>query len=282
VKLAVFQEQIFFATVRMALGDDDAAVIGTGFLVRVEPRPDEHILFLVSNRHVLADPTARLRVNFHKTEGHVPNAAPALGEVVSLDVRDFSGLYTPHPDPSVDLACLNVSVIAFPENNVFFRALQTGQIATFAEDDLLPGEEVWFVGYPDDRFDVAHNLPILRRGYIASIPTVDYNAKPEFVIDAQMFPGSSGSPAFAVLGTQYRLVGVVTQTMIRNQRLEPVPTELRPQQLGVEQVIGLGIVLKARLVTDLLEHATERVLSAVDAPGQDEPTARPIAEGAAQ
>jgi hypothetical protein len=42
----------------------------------------------------------------------------------------------------------------------------------------------------------------IRVGHIASVPAVDFNDRPEFVTDAQVFPGSSGgrfSPAGKLL-----------------------------------------------------------------------------------
>jgi len=124
----------------------------------------------------------------------------------------------------------------------------------FSEDDLLPGADVWFIGYPENRFDTFHNLPILRRGYIASIPKVDFNAKKLFVIDAQVFPGSSGSPVFTALGGKFKLLGVVT--LIRNEQLQAVPTEVA---LGVQQILGLEIVIKATVVKELIDHVTKEI-----------------------
>mgnify|MGYP003291781313 CR=1 FL=1 len=46
------------------------------------------------------------------------------------------------------------------------------------------------------RYDKKNNLPLVRTGTIASHPRKDFNGLPQFVIDAQVFPGSSGSPVF--------------------------------------------------------------------------------------
>lgn len=126
----------------------------------------------------------------------------------------------------------------------------------FSEDDLLPGADVWFIGYPENRFDTSHNLPILRRGHMASIPKVDFNDKKQFVIDAQVFPGSSGSPVFTVLGEKFKLLGVVTETMVRNEQLQSVPIGVA---LGVQQILGLGIVIKATVVKELIDHVTKEI-----------------------
>ena len=44
--------------------------------------------------------------------------------------------------------------------------------------------------------------------------------------------------------------------MIKNERLQAVPTMT---SLGVEQTIGLGIVLKSTLLKELLESATRTI-----------------------
>ena len=59
-------------------------------------------------------------------------------------------------------------------------------------------EEIMMIGYPNGLWDAKNNLPIVRRGITGTPAFVDYNDKPEFVIDAACFPGSSGSPVFIV------------------------------------------------------------------------------------
>jgi len=52
------------------------------------------------------------------------------------------------------------------------------------------------IGYPNGLWDELHNLPIIRKGITATHPGLRLNGKPEFLIDAACFPGSSGSPVF--------------------------------------------------------------------------------------
>jgi len=194
-------------------------------------------------------------LNFHQRD-QADISRPALGHIKPLQANDFSGLYSEHPDPDVDLACLNISTITRPEHQIFYKVIKPDMFAEFQEDDLLPGNDVWFIGYPENRYDITHNLPILRRGYIASIPKVDFNGRKQMVIDAQVFPGSSGSPVFTVLGSNYKLIGVITETMIRHQKLQTIPTGV---SAGIEQVLGLGIVLKATLVKELIDTVIAKI-----------------------
>jgi len=268
MQLKHFQEQMFFATVRITIPTDTGkgASIGTGFLYQVPVSQEKHCILLVSNRHVYGDPTKPIQLVFHRRDETDPSR-PKLGETVILADTTFDGVFTGHPDPAVDLACINISMIGHHEPPIFYKNVTDELIPDFEHERLLPGNDVWFVGYPANRFDTANNLPVLRRGYIASIPKVDFEGRAEFLIDAQVFPGSSGSPVFTAIGNKFKLVGVVSQTMIKNEQLQAIPTGVA---LGVQQILGLGIVLKASLLSPLLEAATleirDRLATAVSEP----------------
>ena len=121
----------------------------------------------------------------------------------------------------------------FP-GKLFYKAVDYRMLATFSEPELSIAENVYFIGYPDNRFDVQNNLPLIRQGMIASHPKYDYNGDPVFIIDAQVFPGSSGSPVYIDLTYEnikngkivlspkkdIKLLGIVSQTMIRNNKLQ--------------------------------------------------------------
>jgi len=276
MQLKVFEEQIFFTTVRITV-DENARTgtsIGTGFLYRTFVSDNKFCLLLVSNKHVYGDPQNPIQLNFNKKDPKDPTR-PLLGQTVSLQGTSFNSIFTPHPDPSVDLACINVSKIGDEQSQVFYKCLDETLLSDFKHERLLPGNDVWFVGYPENRFDTKNNLPILRRGYIASIPKVDYEGRCAFLIDAQVFQGSSGSPVFTNLGGKYKLVGVVSQTMIKNEKIHAVPTS---HSLGVAQILGLGIVLKANLLTELLSAATLAIKTLI-AKKKPEPTVAPEKSG---
>jgi hypothetical protein len=259
-------EDLLFSTLRITTVDDQGAgkSIGTGFMCRVRFDNDtKQAMLLVSNRHVLGADEAVV-MNFHQREPD--RQAPLLGKTVPLILpRDvYKELYVPHPDPDVDLACLNLTNLAQAEFPLYWRSAYPEMFATFKEQELTVGEEVAFVGYPEGRFDTANNLPLVRFGHISSVPAVDFNDQPVFVVDAPVFQGSSGSPVIwwhePVDGGEatMRLLGVMTATMIRHERLETVKTAQTPY---VQQMIGLGIVIKVTALQELLDAVAEKAMS---------------------
>jgi hypothetical protein len=254
--LKYFHEQIFFATIRITLPDQlGNSSIGTGFLIRstLPNYPDKAVVLLVSNKHVFDNPSKRIVLSIHKRDD---NGNPLLDDFAVYDALDFKSQYYEHPDPDIDLACMNVSFLENPENKLYIRTITMDLFADYENENFLPGSDVWFIGYPDNRFDVSHNLPILRRGYVGSIPKIDFNGRKEFVIDAQVFPGSSGSPVFIPLNGKFCFCGVISQTMIKNELLRPVSTNAN---LGIQQIIGLGIVIKSTLVNDMVNSYINKI-----------------------
>jgi hypothetical protein len=151
-------------------------------------------------------------------------------------------------------------------SRIYYKFLDKRVFADFTEPELDAGQRVIFIGYPENRYDQVHNLPVVRSGVTASHPKLNYNGEDQFLIDAQVFPGSSGSPVFLnmkeaqynrgqiMLGTglPYLFVGVVSATEVKNNIVTPLPTKL----LGTSQeVIGLGLVFKATALNDLIDLA---------------------------
>ena len=255
-----FEEQVFFTTTRITIPQANGAgtSIGTGFLCNA-PLNDgtaRSVLLLISNKHVFQNPSGAISFTFNKKENE---SEPDLGNIHTFSGIEFSGIYTEHPNPEIDLACINASIITHEEHNVFYKNVTPEMISDFKEETFVPGLDIWFVGYPAIRFDVSNNLPLLRKGYVSSIPKVNFNSKDEFVIDAQVYQGSSGSPVFAAIDGNFKLIGVVTQTMIRHGMLQTIPT--LQSGLVVEQTLGLGIVLKSTLLHELINAATSKVVS---------------------
>lgn len=260
-----FFEQALYTTVRIECLDKEGMLkgVGTGFFVQ-QPVDGGVRIHLVSNKHVLCGCEA-IRISFTVMNGGAPNNDASIAIPIGQVANSIVG----HSSPEVDIAILTCTGLfnLMPEK-LFFKAVGYDMLASFEEPELSVAGNVYFVGYPDDRYDAVHNLPLIRTGIIASHPKLDYNGAPSFIIDAQVFPGSSGSPVFIDLasenikngiispGGNVKLLGVVAQTYIRNNRLTSVNASAI--QLGTEEVLGLGVVFKATALRELIDSlATE-------------------------
>ncbi len=262
-----FVEQVLFSTLKIDLlsNENEMQGIGTGFLLKVDFSQDsnESLLLLVSNRHVLAK-SESCCITFHQRKAN--SNLPDLGQSLTYFAR-YKGALFFHPNPKIDLACINMSaVISQLGSQIYYKFLDKRIFADFTEPELDAGQRVIFIGYPENRYDQVHNLPVVRSGVTASHPKLNYNGEEQFLIDAQVFPGSSGSPVFLNMkeaqynrgqiilgsGLPYLFMGVVSATEVRNNIVTPLPTNL----LGVSQeVIGLGLVFKATALNDLIDLA---------------------------
>ncbi len=265
-----FLEQVLFSTLRIELLNDDNTLqgIATGFLLKVDfpQNPEESLVLLVSNKHVL-EGSQKFNITFHRR--NVASNLPQLGQTLTSQATRPTPFI--HPDPKIDLACINISsVISQLGSQIYYKFLDKRVFANFTEPELDVGQRVIFIGYPENRYDQRHNLPIVRSGVTASHPRLNYNGEEQFLIDAQVFPGSSGSPVFLNMkdaqynrgqiilgsGPAYLFVGVVSATMIRNNIITSVPTNL----LGVSQeVIGLGLVFKATALNSFINLVLQQV-----------------------
>jgi S1-C subfamily serine protease len=259
--MATIQEQLLFTTLRIERLNTQGNVesIGTGFLLTHQVGEDAYKVYLISNKHVLAG-AASIAITFTKSK----DGEADVGNAVRLPIANVAANVVGHPDPDVDIAILTCTgLFNLLPNQLYFKAATYDMLATFDEPELSVAENVYFVGYPDNRYDITNNLPLIRTGLIASHPKYDFNGKPVFIIDAQVFPGSSGSPVYIdltyenmkngqiVVGKRdIKLLGIVSATMVRNNQLKAVQTAT---SFVTQEVLGLGVVFKATAIKELID-----------------------------
>jgi hypothetical protein len=251
-----FSEAALVLTVRIDTDNNGVDRTGTGFLFQIMDG-NKMAIALVSNRHVFQDGNGSIELTFHAASATKNKFE--LGQTITLAGSGFTHRYVPHPASEIDLAAAIVNAVGEHGKG---SMLAKEHIATPAQfDQLSCGDPVWFVGYPNGLRDELHNLPLMRRGWISSLPRLPFDGRPEFVIDAQAFPGSSGSPVFAQFGEEMRLVGVLAETA---QRVSPVlgaTSVVGP--LTVEEVVGLGYVIASTQLPPLLEEVRSMVTALV-------------------
>ncbi len=257
-------EQLFFTTVRIEARSADSVSTGTSFVYNYSK---ENYQFLVSNRHVVEGAD---RGSFFFTKSK--NGQPLLGERFTVVLNDFSHGWHFHPDPDIDIAVMPLGIldeIRKQGTEVFFRAIPSTICATpdqMREVDAI--EDLIFIGYPNGMYDEVNLTPVARRGTTATPICLDYAGKKQFLIDASIFPGSSGSPVFLwnpvsysnrrdiVVGSRILFLGVLSCVFVQPDsyavEFVDIPTTSAPVARG-RQLIDLGGVFRAETVNEAIE-----------------------------
>ncbi|WP_082618256.1 serine protease [Oerskovia sp. Root22] len=256
-------EKLFFNPVRLEADGPGGSWTGTGFIYSVNTA-DGAVQVLVTNKHVLRG-AERLKINFMRAAGDRPmmgvGASPIL---MGLTVDSWVG----HREEDIDVAVIPlariIEAMAQQGEELYFKSI-TPELTLNDEDDLDAMEGVLFIGYPSGLFDRVNLLPIARRGWTATPIRVDYNGRPQFLIDASVFPGSSGSPVFILdrgtvtgrsgnvtIGTRVIFLGVLAA--VHTRILEGTVEVVTATPIArFNEPIDLGVVYKASCVLETID-----------------------------
>jgi len=271
-------EQLYFTTVRIdTIDSNDNTSAGTGFLFNYE-RDDYNYPFVVTNKHVV-EGADRGGLTFLKKE----DDQPKLGDGLRVNLESFASQWTGHPESDVDIAVLPLVPLLDEINSkgfeAYFRTISTNGIPTEEQlEEIDAFEEIVFVGYPNGIWDEANRTPIMRKGTTATPIVLDYEEKPQFLIDASVFSGSSGSPVFIYqsgvfgtrqgtkAGTKFFFVGLLALGYYKKSPNEivslPIPTNHTSIAINIE-MIDLGIVWKARKVVEMIEIGIDKAIKEI-------------------
>ena len=140
------------------------------------------------------------------------------------------------------------------------------------DENITVGDEVFLLGYPNAIFDPRNVSPILRTGVIATVPTEGYAFNdalrkqfglPDridgFLVDANVFPGSSGS--VVILKQQATTIGPDGGTVVSAAKKIPYilgivsgSIPISDSALGTVQRMGLGVVYSAEAIRAVIEQ----------------------------
>jgi hypothetical protein len=187
--------QLQHSTVRLeCLKANGAVSSGTGFHFRLKIDDTNWVPAIITNKHVVA---GSVECAIHLSLADEKGALSGQHERYIL--RPFQ--WIDHPSADVDLVLIPIQPLLAQLGAVgkrpFYIDLDEAIIPnaeTLAK--LNPLEEILMVGYPNGIWDTVNNFPIFRRGITATSCNLNYQGRSEFLVDAAVFPGSSGSPVF--------------------------------------------------------------------------------------
>ncbi len=262
-------KKLLFNTIRVdTLLEDGSEGSGTAFVVSHAHARGTHT-FIVTNRH-LVDGVRRGGLVFTQKR----NGQPAFGQRFQLNIEDFPHAWFMHPDPAVDLAIIPMRPLEQAARDqgveLYYQTIDS-RLAPDAQvlHALDALEEVLFVGYPSGVWDKVNLMPILRRGTTATPMALDFEGRAEFLIDAAVYPGSSGSPVFVYqpdvfrgqahagpnFGPKFIFAGVIAAVFFREEANHLVPAPVPANGSGTvmgSEMIDLGLVIKAQAVIDVM------------------------------
>ena len=209
-------------------------------------------LYLVTNKHVFIDKQKNIIPDQFKLKLHTDvNDTRKNGEYILPLYKGNKKLWKTH----LQFSEADVALIEINKSDILNKFV----IKAFSKESFLPdtyplhpGEDIFIMGYPLAFHDAVNNLPIFRNAMIASTYGVNFQGIPLFLTDANLHPGTSGSPVIIkpktswvdnegntnfVTGTTYYLIGVHSGT------IDPKITN--------NQNIGLGASWYSKLIEDI-------------------------------
>jgi len=227
---------------------------GTGFFFSFldKENPNQSIPLLVTNYHVIQDITRGI-FEFVLRENDMPTKQKIRVEFDPSVIRI-------NEPPEIDLVAIPIAPIIneleVKHKPVFFRSITQEIIPDIQQiNDLSAIEEVIFIGYPSGLSDSYNMSPIVRRGITATPVWNKFKGKDAFLIDAGVFPGSSGSPVFLfnqgsyssgntiIIGSRIFFLGILAETFIGSVQSN-VSNEQSKVFLGLGEVINSNTILE--------------------------------------
>jgi S1-C subfamily serine protease len=263
VNLDDISTQLLFTTVPLWVKKPQGTVTGTGFIYNV-PVPGDAtklIPLLITNFHVVEGALEAV-IELVERKGD----APLLQSRVRAQLNASVLLAT--TDQRLDLAIVPLgpllNQLEASGRPAFFRAIGPEIIpSATVVNDLAAVEEIVFIGYPSGLRDEHNSTPLVRRGITASPVWNDFGNEPVFLIDAGVYPGSSGSPVFILnqgsyptrtglaVGTRLLFLGLITSTMLRTES-------------AGNAYLGLGRVVKASAIAPTIDAFVRSVQSSTE------------------
>lgn len=191
-----------YSTIRIeGVFADGSTSVGTGFFFAFhwERKTNKSNPVIITNKHVIENTVSgKLVFTIADEKGN-----PLDGKQYIVNITSFASQWKFHPNPNIDLCALSITGIVLDAQSkgvrLAYKMMDFSMLPSVSDIEAMTAmEDVVVVGYPDGIWDEVNNRPVFRKGITATHYAFDYNGKKEFLIDASIFPGSSGSPVFVL------------------------------------------------------------------------------------
>lgn len=254
--------QLLFTTAPILIEqNDNKTSAGTCFFYNAQhvSNPNLQVPLLITNYHVIKNGKRGI-VQMFKIDN---NGKPKLNDRLKIEF-DTSFLLSAFINEPLDLAAFPIAPLidlaSTKGSPVFFRAIDRHILPSSETINGLSAiEEVIFIGYPSGIVDSVSGLPIVRKGITATPVWGDFQGEKRYLIDAGVYPGSSGSPVFIynqggyssgggfVVGTRIYFIGVISQTMLRKDE-------------DGRAFLGLGKVIKINAFETFIAYIQDKIV----------------------
>lgn len=199
----------------------------TGFFYR-----NNEDRYLITNRHVVINEANRFYPDSLVMRIHTSQRTTTQNRDVIIPLYDSERrpIWLEHPtngsseDNLIDIVAINIDSHHQPQDFITCLSAQN-----FVPPNVFfaLGDQVLVMGYPMRFYDRMHNLPITKTGTLASSYGAHFEGHPFFLIDANLQPGTSGSPVILPGGSTRRLrngfaVGAFPHSLLGIHSAEPV------------------------------------------------------------
>ena len=260
----------FYLDAVVAIGTDDdigqRRWIGTGFLYgSLDHRTERYNIWFVTNKHVIE----KFRHVYLKFNSAIEQNSS--DHKVSLTDNDGTRLWFEHPSGAADIAVSPLNGKKLQDEQRQFSFIQSDKHlmdkSKMRELQTTEGDRVFVLGFPMGLVDSERQYAICRSGILSRIRDYLDNRTNEYLIDASVYPGNSGSPvincpsAIAIEGTtgskQADLIGMVKSYL-------PYKDTAISQQTGRTRIIfeensGLAAVEGVEVIVETIACAEQRM-----------------------
>ena len=191
---------------------------------------------------------------------------------ISLSKMDYLKRLKVHRDPEIDVAVINVCDLITPQMASKITLINSVGLTNdnLPENSVLPinvGDDILVAGYPRGFYDTVNKFPIVKSGIISTKWGSNFDDNPYFLIDAKLFPGSSGS----VVLTKPQHLAIIDEQLQYNKDgeyiflgvfsgepcLEYNPIEFEGMTIIKKETYNVGTVWYSSLVPEIISNGVK-------------------------